>query len=427
MNLRGQPKLNARQIMLLQRIVDGREPVTSRESALAPSVYALRSRGLVATTWADGAWTARATNAGRLHLECLALDPDPHGSNRHPAGSRAGADAAGRAAALVARVQEAGGSLQFTGLDTDSRATLRGTIQAAIRAGHRLHYTGRLHGDLVITMATPPASRAEPTASARTKTSTTRSFVRRTHPLVAELRTLAAAAANSGTKADPRLPPVSRRVLPRALRLLNLLFIQAESRGHSIRSPPPTANCPHAASVLVHGHAYAIVLVEYGGILTLKLDGVHTGRRVWVDGTRTRLEQKLGDVLACLEERAREAEQRRREREQLAREQEIAREAERSHYRAAYAHDYATGVLREQVEAWQLAEQIRALCTHVQQHIDENTASLGAQQWVDWAREHAEHLDPARRTLTVPAIPEPTTRDLDRYRDTPLPFTLETP
>ncbi|MBR7828177.1 hypothetical protein KDK95_17805 [Actinospica sp. MGRD01-02] len=67
--------LNARQIAVLQRIVRGGEPVTSRESALAPSVYALRRRGLVETKWADGMWVAQPTIAGRLCYEHLAVEP----------------------------------------------------------------------------------------------------------------------------------------------------------------------------------------------------------------------------------------------------------------------------------------------------------------------------------------------------------------
>jgi len=41
-------RLNERQVALLHRIAEGDQPVTSRESELARSVYALRDRGLVA-------------------------------------------------------------------------------------------------------------------------------------------------------------------------------------------------------------------------------------------------------------------------------------------------------------------------------------------------------------------------------------------
>lgn len=102
-------------------------------------------------------------------------------------------------------------------------------------------------------------------------------------------------------------------------------------------------------------------------------------------------------------------------------------DTESARYRAAYAHDYAIGVLRERVAAWQLAEQIRTLCSHVHQRTVDGTSPTGSQAWVAWALEHADRLDPTRQPLTVPDIPEPTAHDLDRYRDRPHPLTLEAP
>jgi hypothetical protein len=56
-------RLNKRQIAVLQRICDNTEPVTSAESTLANTVYALRNRGLVTTAWADGQWSASPMSA----------------------------------------------------------------------------------------------------------------------------------------------------------------------------------------------------------------------------------------------------------------------------------------------------------------------------------------------------------------------------
>ena len=60
-------KLNERQLNALRRICHGQTPVTSADSSLAVTVYALRNRGLVTTTWADGRWSAAPTEAGRQH------------------------------------------------------------------------------------------------------------------------------------------------------------------------------------------------------------------------------------------------------------------------------------------------------------------------------------------------------------------------
>ena len=213
--------------------------------------------------------------------------------------------------------------------------------------------------------------------------------------------------------------------MPRALRVLNLLFIQAEARGYPIRAPSPVDR-PHTVGIVVLGHEYRLLLVEHGGILTLKLDGVYSGRRFWVDGKRTRLEQKLTDVFARLEDHAGQAELRRQEREQLAREAELVRQTEIARYRTAYARDYAVGVLREQAAAWHLAEQIRALCIHVHGTAYEADQAETA-KWITWALDHAEHIDPTRQALAIPEIPEPSADELDRYRDAPFTSILEMP
>ena len=426
--IRGSGKcLNSRQVAVLQRIVHGGEPVTSRESALAPSVYALRRRGLVKTMWADGMWVAQPTSAGRLSCEQLAFEPAISPSANTPeSASRAPRNVAAvsPAAALVARVRAAGGSLVFADPDADTRATLRGLIHTALQAGHRLHFTGRLYGDVVIALDTRPPTEPDATVDQCVSAPAGRSKTRRTHPIVSQLRALSATA-GCGCPPDPRLPSVPSRALPRALRVLNVLLIQAEARGHTIRAPSPVDR-PHTVGIVVLGHEYRVLLVEHGGILTLKLDGVYSGRRVWVDGKRTRLEQRLTDVFTCLEERAAQAERRRQEREQLAREAELARQTEIARYRAAYARDYAVGVLREHAAAWHLAEQIRALCAHVRGTAHE-ADQVDTARWITWALGHADHIDPTRQALAIPEIPEPSADELDRYRDTPITSILETP
>lgn len=48
-------KLNERQLDVLRRIYHAQTPITSDDSDLAATVYALRNRGLVTTTPAAGA------------------------------------------------------------------------------------------------------------------------------------------------------------------------------------------------------------------------------------------------------------------------------------------------------------------------------------------------------------------------------------
>lgn len=427
-------KPNARQVALLQRITDGAEPVMSGESALALSVYALRSRGLVTTSWADGGWVAAVTDAGRFYLKHDAYPATPE----QPGQLRAGITTSKAtkptldAADLVARVQAAGGTLTIENPGAAQRAAWRSTIQTAIRAGQRLHYTGRLRGDLVIMIEPRPTP--EPTQKAVRQVCAVRKAPvgalprGKAHPLVAELRALLTTT-NTQVEGvagpDARLPFVSRAALPRALRVLQLLFTQAEQRGHMVRAVNRSdRRRAHGFHLIVYGHEYPITVTEYHGVLMLKLDGLFGGRRAWGDGVRVRLERKIADVLASLEERAEQAEQRRRAREHAAREHAKIREAENARHYAAFAYDYTTGVLREQTEAWRLADEIRAMCAQIGEHIAHGTAPAANHAWLVWAQAHADLLDPTTRTLTIPQIPTPKPADLARYRDqqsTPAP------
>ena len=417
-------RLNTRQVELLRRIVEGVEPVTSREHTLAITVYALRSRGLVTTRRADGIWVAAATDTGRYYAE-HGTYPEPARAAKPAHVVRTTTQDTGPAldiSGLIAQVEAAGGTLTLKDPDAATRAAWRAVIQRAIQAGHRLHHTGRLHGDLVVSLqpvAPGPATTPRSPGRVARRTPIGPLPRTRTHPLIAELRTLSernADATQSDARPDPRLPPVSRAAIPRTLRILQLLFTQAERRGHVVRAVTRTdRRRTHGFCVTVHGHEYPITIVEYGDTLTLKLDGMFGGRRAWGDGLRVRLEHRIPDVLASLEARAREAEQRRREREQLAQEHSSLEQAEAAHCRAAYAQDYITGVLREQAATWRLADEIRAICARIQWRIADGTAPSSNQVWLAWALQHAEQLDPTTKPLTVPQIPEPAPQDLIRY------------
>jgi hypothetical protein len=424
-------KLNDRQLQLLGRIAASTEPVTSQEYTLAATVYALRSRGLVTTARRPaGTWVAAVTEAGRHYLEHGAYPP--RNETRSSAAFRTSASGPEHRtrldpAALVARVAASGGTLVIADPGPTTRARWLGAIQRAVLAGHRLHHTGRRRGDVVITLehavpgvAQPPAERVGRTIRRAPVGPLPRT---KPHPLVAELQALLPAPTDSPAavcaRLDPRLPPVARPTLPRALRVLQLLFTQAEARGHAVRPADRSdQRRAHVFHLVLYGHAYPMAVVEYDGVLVLKLDGLFSGRRIWGDGVRTRLEHKIGDVLACLELRAEQAEQRRREREALQRVHEQAREAKAAQYRAIFAQQYATTVLSEQVAHWRLARDIRALAAQIQeQSASDSTASHDTRAWLAWALAQADRIDPAAQPLAVPHIPEPTPQDLARYLD----------
>jgi len=159
---------------------------------------------------------------------------------------------------------------------------------------------------------------------------------------------------------------------------------------------------------------FPVAVVVHGGVLVLKLEDVHVGRTLWHDGRRTRLEHKVGDVLDNLEARVREADERRRDRTLV--DEELARlyDAEITEQRAAYERYWVAGFLGRQVADWRLADEIRALCAHVQQSGSEAAITTASAGWVAWALEQADRIDPTTRPMTVPSIPDPTPADLAR-------------
>lgn len=423
--MRAKGQLNERQADLLARIVSDEVSVTSRDSTLALTVYALRRRGLVETVLSDGGWTAVPTDSGRYYAA--------HGTYRAPADvpersrstrSRANTSAGRRilnAAEIIARIEAAGGTLTIPNPDPTTRRWWRRSIQAAIRSGSPFHYTGRMDGDLIVVMGkADPADVRRRLAAAKPKVAGF-STSRVDHPLVAELREAIVRQSEQEiafADAASCLPRVSPGSAVQALRTLNALFGAAEERGYCVRPVErPKARQLARYRVILGAMDYPVAVVEHGGVLVLKLEDVHVGRTLWHDGRRTRLEHKVGDVLDNLEERVREADERRRERALV--DEELARlhDAEIMEQRAAYERHWVAGFLGRQVADWRLADEIRALCKHLQHSGSEAATKTGGAGWIAWALEQADRIDPTIRPMAVPLIPDPTPADLARVAE----------
>jgi septal ring factor EnvC (AmiA/AmiB activator) len=97
----------------------------------------------------------------------------------------------------------------------------------------------------------------------------------------------------------------------------------------------------------VRGNEFAVSLREKDGLLRVVLPSENSSRRLWSDGSRTAVEDKLGDVLANIESRAEEAEQRRLERERQEEERRRAWEQETEHARERFDEDQRAAYLRD--------------------------------------------------------------------------------
>jgi hypothetical protein len=164
--------------------------------------------------------------------------------------------------------------------------------------------------------------------------------------------------------------------------------------------------------ITVHSHQFAISVREKDGVLRVVLPSEYSGRRVWSDGIRAAVEDKLGDVLANLEARAEEAEQRRLERERREEERRRAWEQELRSAQERFAEDQRAALLRDQVTSWRLAADIRSFCSAARSATGD---SEEAEAWLAWATEYAHAIDPLPEAPVVPQIREPSPDELRPY------------
>lgn len=142
-------QLNQRQLDLLRRVVSDEDPVTSHDSALKTTVYALRSRGLIEKTkLAKGEWKATATETGVAVAQSGRMPPEAITASRRDAVEITAAE-------LVSRVQDAGGELRLPDLSDDERAgcdapSIPLLTGEALPTGKRLQHEGRDKGNLIL-------------------------------------------------------------------------------------------------------------------------------------------------------------------------------------------------------------------------------------------------------------------------------------
>lgn len=416
--------MNDRQLALLRRIADGVVRVTSHEYHLATTVYALRNRGLVATTrTGGGGWTASITGEGRYYIAHGNYRAGPEvtvterskltESDRKPPGI-SGDD-------LIQRLVDAGGSLHIPDLEPAVRAAWRRAIHAAanggkLPAGMRLWHTGRDKGDLVVRLVVRRA--LETTARHKATPIPVPERLIRPHEIVARIKEL--------SKPKPRPSglgrlytssrdlgglDVSRPSLGRALRILQALITEAERRGYGAHLDDRTGD-PRVC-ITVKGHQFAVSIREKDGVLRVVLPSAYAGRRLWSDGIRAAVEDKLGDLLANIESRAEEAEQRRLERERREEERRRAWEQEMERARARYAEDLRAAFIRDQVAAWELAADIRSFCSAATRAL--GSRSEEAETWLRWAIHYADDIDPLSGALVMPQTREPSPDELTPY------------
>lgn len=441
--------LNEVQVAVLRWIGEGCSDEVMDGVSTRISAGALRNRGLVRTSGRGRSWKATITTAGTEYLQRVD-SPNP------PLARKPNVSVTQQ---LVNDVAAAGGSLRVPRkhwqdkdtVDYERRARLAET-HGKVPLGSRLTVKVASPDELLIELVPDPHLQADrDDALAEFSAVLVPARLSKYHPVAREFRD------RTG------LHEISRKTLPRALRVVHALATEAERRGYEIA-------CVHVRDdsygrsewkpaqdgqllFTINGHPLKVRIWEKGagqrapyeremqrwqqdrerpirlmqflqrpkpydsgatGELNIEALGSHGRRNSWGDRTRWTLEDRLPHLLRELEIRAVEAEQRRlaQQREEAERQQQW--EAAMEHAKCRLLEDHRLEVLRNQVRAWDEAETIRAYCDAIEARhgADTITADPDAAAWITLAREHA---DRAQQLPRMPPAPEITHEGLKPY------------
>jgi hypothetical protein len=470
--------LNDAQVAVLCWIAAGSPAGAMEGYAHRISASALRTRDLVRISGRGETWRAELTDRGREQLDRLEREqpapttdaengsvpdhPQLRRASRSEARAKAGPEAEAQPLSkteqLVADVLAAGGRLTLPdetahgGVNWRQRAYAaqrHGKVPAGKRlsvawtnAGFELELLDGETGNELGAEAVPVPARLS-----------------KYHPVAQEFRNRTS------------LHEVSRKALPRALRIVHALAKEAESRGYEVACVQVREDSygrsewkpSHDGQLVftINGHELKVRLWEKGagrrgpyerqrkrwqedrekpvremlflerpkpydsgatGELNIEVRGWSHGRQgSWGDRKRWTLEDRLPQLLRELETQAVEAEERRLAKEREEAERRRQWETAMGRAKLRLIEDHRVDVLRTRVAAWHEAEEIRAYCDAVEARhgIDTIAADPDAAQWLTFAREHADH---AQRIPRMPADPEVTNEALKPYLGTWSPY-----
>lgn len=344
------------------------------------SAAALASRGLVRVRRPGGKWTAELTDAGRYYIEHGDYPPKPEPSSRNARKPRAVSHSA-------------------------------------------------QNGSLV------PPNRNEPAATGPTGTPEAevplREAVRRPHPAVKELRdrpnrlpkslrrrcvliahSLVTAALERGWTVTPVVGVVVRRQWgdnwarydTQALLLIDAGYSPVGLVFSEVTKRHPHEDTKEEAARRARGEHVWTSTYDYipDGRLRLHLtdgNGRKTGTS-YTDGARVRVEDRLGDVLAAVEEATVRALRWEEERHRRAEETRLRQQEEERIDRLRRSYEEWEAMLHEGTDAWARHREIADFVGEV-----ERQGGDGARVFVEWARAHLKAVDPRVRVPSgeVPA------------------------
>jgi hypothetical protein len=461
--------LNDAQVAVLRWIAVGSPPGVMKGYAHRISASALRARDLVRISGRGESWRAALTDRGREQLDRLERELPVSPTNRKDGNAHHRPQLApvsrsedraepepeprplSKTEQLVAEVIAAGGRLTLPDATAHGGVNWRQRAYAAQRygkvpAGKRLSVSWTNAGFEIELLdgetGNELGSDAVPVPARLSKY----------HPVAEEFRN------------RTKLHEVSRKALPRVLRIVHALAKEAERRGYAVacvrvredsygRSDWKPAHDGELVFT-INGHELKVRLWEKGaglrtpyerqrkrwqedrekpfsqmlflnrpkpydsgatGELNIEVLGWSHGRQTsWGDRKRWTLEDRLPQLMRELETQAVEAEERRLAKEREEAERQRQWEAAMDRAKLRLIEDHRVNVLRTRVAAWHEADAIRAYCDAVEARhgTDAIAADSDAVQWLAFAREYAHR---AQQLPRMPADPEITHEALKPY------------
>jgi hypothetical protein len=434
--------VNARQLEVLKWIAEGCPDDVMTGDTHKVTARALESRGLVKVSGSGASWKAQTTDAGRYFVEHGEYPAGHWSKGRAKTSKVATASASGeprgpgpgRVTALrpvdqmIADLITSGGTLTVASPQDSYWEGLAASAAQfhKVPAGKILKVErGRDWTERVLRLEDQPAwMRAE------LGTVPVSDELRQPHPVVRALRD------------DRQRLRMKGETRTRALRILDAIAKACQARAYPISAP--TAGRGYGdpqgyLTITIRGQAHMLDLVEVhdqvphqptalelrnkarnswayipdhdavpsGRLRLTPLSGWAVHQKAFADTKTIRLEDRLPVVLQELELRA--AAQEERDRRIAAERQERRRRWRqfRDEAEVAVRDAHRAGILRQQVENWQLASQVDAYLAAMVDRIavldgDEHAA---ATEWIAWAREYQTRLDPLNGPLAIPADP----------------------
>jgi hypothetical protein len=217
---------------------------------------------------------------------------------------------------------------------------------------------------------------------------------------------------------------VSRQQLPRALRIMNALFLGLEEQGYVVSWPKKEGERlavtvegesvalsmhevidsePHVLTPAEEKHSWRAPKWDYKltGRLRLSIDSVPYSchiRATWADGRVQIVENCIGDFIVGLKVAAAAIKKNRLESEAWARRREEERKQREEQQRRAEEHKRRADFVNGLIENWEEADRVRTFVKALTEAASQTECSdekkHEIQQFLDWTSEYADLLDP---------------------------------